>query len=284
MENMENHFAYTSAQFDIVTHVLTLGVGAQIAGLIYFVLTRKNSAPRYQLSSVLSAVVMVSAALILLNQQINWTSAFTWDGQMWQRSDSTFSNGYRYVNWSIDVPMLLTQLLIVLGITGAKFKRIWLGFTLGGLAMIYTGYVGQFYETTSIPNLLIWGGISSVFMVYICYLVGVTIFRTAHTLPGTTGSLMRSIFWLLIASWTLYPIAYLVPWFMPTEWGMVLRQTLYTVADITSKVIYGVMLSRVADERSAHEGYLPALESLGWDSESSEIQEQQARHPEVQKL
>ncbi|WP_177204538.1 bacteriorhodopsin [Hymenobacter arizonensis] len=281
---MENHFIYTSAQFDLITHVLTLGVGAQLGGLLYFLLTRKNSAPRYQLSSVLSIVVMISAALILLNQQINWTSSFKWDGNMWQRGDSTFSNGYRYVNWSIDVPVLLTQLLVVLGITGAKFKRIWLGFTLGGLAMIYTGYIGQYYETTSISKLLIWGGISSVFMVYICYLVGNTIFRSAHTLPGTTGSLMRKIFWLLIFSWTLYPIAYLVPWFMPTEWGMVLRQTLYTVADITSKVIYGIMLSRVADERSAHEGYLPALQSLGWDDESRQIQEKQAQHPEFQKI
>lgn len=281
---MENYFTYTSTQFDLITHLLTLGVGAQLAGLIYFVLTRNNSAPRYQLSSALSAVVMVSAALILLNQQINWTSAFTWDGKLWQRSDSTFSNGYRYINWSIDVPMLLTQLLVVLGITGRKFKKIWLGFTLGGLAMIYTGYVGQFYETTSIPRLLIWGGISSIFMVYICYLVGTTIFRAAHTLPGATGSLMRNIFWLLIFSWTLYPIAYLVPWFMPTEWGMVLRQGLYTVADITSKVIYGIMLSRVAEERSAHEGYQPALESLGWDAESQRILQEQERHPEFQKL
>jgi len=180
--------------------------------------------------------------------------------------------------------MLLTQLLVVLGITGKKFKKIWLGFTLGGLAMIYTGYIGQYYETTSIPWLLIWGAISSVFMVYICYLVGISIFRAAPTLPGATGGLMRNIFWLLIFSWALYPIAYLVPWFMPTEWGMVLRQVLYTVTDITSKVIYGVMLSQVAEQRSAHEGYQPALDSLGWDAESRQLQEQQALHPEFSKI
>lgn len=259
MENMENLFSYNSVQFDIVQHVLTLGVGAQLAGLVYFLTTAKESSPRYRLSSTLSAVVMVSAALILANQQLNWSQAFTWDGNRWNPSDSTFSNGYRYVNWSIDVPMLLTQLLVVLGISGRQFRRTFIGFVVGGLLMIYTGYVGQFYETTSITNMNIWGGISTVFMVYICYLVGTSIFTAARTMPGNTGNQARAIFWLLIGSWTLYPIAYLMPWLSPTPDGMVARQILYTVADITSKVIYGVMLSQLATKLSALEGHQPAI-------------------------
>ena len=263
MENMENLFSYTSAQFDIVSHILVLGVGAQIAGLVFFAMTFMNAAPQYRMSSALSAVVMVSAGLILLNQQLSWSNAFVWDGQMWNPSDSTFSNGYRYVNWSIDVPMLLTQLLIVLGITGARFNRIWAGFVIGGLAMIWTGYVGQFYETTDMGQLLLWGAISTVAMVYICYLVGVVCFKSAVDMPGKTGGMVRGVFWLLILSWTLYPIAYLVPWFMPSADGMVVRQVLYTVADISSKVIYGVLLGQIATIRSAYEGFKPAMESLG---------------------
>ncbi|RIV25551.1 rhodopsin [Fibrisoma montanum] len=259
MENMENLFSYTSVQFDVVRHILTLGVGAQVAGLVYFLTTANESSPRYRLSSTLSAVVMVSAALILLNQQINWSQAFTWDGERWNPSTTTFSNGYRYVNWSIDVPMLLTQLLVVLGITGRQFRRTFIGFVVAGLLMIYTGYVGQFYETTDIATMHIWGAVSTVFMIYICYLVGTSIFRAAQTMPGDTGSHARAIFWLLILSWTLYPIAYAMPWLSPTADGMVIRQICFTVADITSKVIYGVMLSQLATKLSAIEGYQPGL-------------------------
>lgn len=45
---------------------------------------------------------------------------------VWTRAgaEQTFSNGYRYINWSIDVPMLLTQFLIALGLTGAFFQRV----------------------------------------------------------------------------------------------------------------------------------------------------------------
>lgn len=259
MENMENLFSYNSVQFDIVSHILTLGVGAQVAGFVYFLSTAKETSPRYRLSSTLSAVVMVSAALILANQQFSWSQAFTWDGNRWNPSDSTFSNGYRYVNWSIDVPMLLTQLLVVLGISGKQFRRTFIGFVVGGLLMIYTGYVGQFYETTSLTTMNSWGAVSTVFMIYICYLVGMSIFKTAQNMPGDTGRQARAIFWLLILSWTLYPIAYLMPWLSPTPNGMVARQILYTVADISSKVIYGVMLSQLATKLSALEGYMPAV-------------------------
>ena len=36
------------------------------------------------------------------------------------------------MNWSIDVPVLLTQLLIVGGITGLAFQRRWAAFVVAG--------------------------------------------------------------------------------------------------------------------------------------------------------
>ena len=46
-----------------------------------------------------------------------------------------------------------------------------------------------------------------------------------------------------------------MPVFANSEGGVVARQITYTVADITSKIIYGVMLARVATLRSQEEGY-----------------------------
>ncbi len=262
MENMENLFSYSSVQHDIINHVLVLGVGAMMSGLAYFIMTMKDSSPRYRLTSVISSVVMVSAALILFNQQQSWQHAFAWDGNKWNPSATTFSNGFRYVNWSIDVPMLLTQLLIVLGVSGAAFRRRWVGLVVAGILMIYTGYVGQFYETTDITKLLIWGAVSTVFMIYICYIVGISIAETNVSMPPKAARLAKALFWLLVVAWTLYPIAYLIPWLSPTPNGMVARQILYTIADITSKVIYGVMLGQLATRLSAAEGYEPARESM----------------------
>ena len=43
---------------------------------------------------------------------------------------------------------------------------------------------------------------------------------------------------------------------------VVVRQLLFSIADISSKLIYGVILSRYVLRRSALEGYLPSAEAL----------------------
>jgi len=263
MLNMENLFAYTEVQYQLVYHILVLGVGTMLAGLVYFMVTSRFVAPKYRVSSFLSAVVMVSAALILYNQQMSWAESFAWDGKAHvPMLEENFSNGFRYANWSIDVPCLLIQLLIVLNITGAKFRSTFVGFVVAGLLMIWTGYVGQFYETSNITQLLIWGAISTVFYVYINYLIGMRIFKNLADMPKTARRVMKSVFWLLMISWVLYPLAYLAPWYAPSADGMVARQIMFTTADITSKVIYGVLLGYAAQVRSAAEGYEPAVKSL----------------------
>lgn len=105
---MENFLTYTPLQHDLISHLLTLGVGAMAVGFVYFVMTMGRSASQYRPSAVLSAVVMVSAFLILFRQLQGWEAAFAFDGNVFRLTDSTFSNGFRYLNWSIDVPCLLT--------------------------------------------------------------------------------------------------------------------------------------------------------------------------------
>jgi len=252
---MENYFSYSPVAHDIVSHVLTLGYAAMATGLVYFLATSQRSSPQYRLSSVLSAVVMASAFFELYQQYGVWNSAFVFNGEVWERGDTAFSNGYRYMNWSIDVPVLLTQLLIVLGYTGAAFRRLWVQFVVAGLLMVYTGYVGQFREVTDPTWLYLWGTISTVFFLWILVIVRRTIFNPPEALPQKAAGLMRGVWWLLLVSWLLYPGAYLMPVFAFSEGGVVARQITFTVADIASKVIYGVMLARVATLRSQEEGH-----------------------------
>lgn len=258
----ENTLTYTPLQHDIISHVLTLGYAAQAAGFAYFVLSSSNIAQRYRLSSTLSAVVMVSAFLELFQLYQSWNNAFTYIDGLWQPTTNAFSNGFRYVNWSIDVPILLLQLTIVLGLTRRRTIAYGTQFIIGGLLMIYTGYIGQFYEITNIPLLFLWGAISSVFYIYVVYIVGRMINRSADQLPTQPDNLpkaMRGVFWYILITWTIYPIAYLIPVIAPTAWGAVTRQILYTVADITSKVIYGAILSYIARKRSEALEYEPAI-------------------------
>ena len=265
--NMENFLTYTPLQHDLISHLLTLGVGAMAVGFVYFVMTIGRSASQYRPSSVLSAVVMVSAFLILFRQLQSWEAAFAFDGEVFRLTDSTFSNGFRYLNWSIDVPCLLTQMLFIVSVSPARFVKTRRRFIIAGLLMIYTGYIGQYFQMTNLPWYLFWGFVSTIFFVYILYLVGTLIASSRNRMPAPASKTMLTIWWVLLISWTLYPLAYLAPLGLQLfpEWGAwaaVTRQFLYTMADIFSKVVYGVLLTSVAQLLSAEAGFKPALDTL----------------------
>lgn len=220
------------------------------------------------MSAVLSVVVMVSAFLLLYAQANNWTSSFTFDAEQGRyflgSGTDLFNNGYRYLNWLIDVPMLLFQILFVVTLTKSKFSRIRNQFWFSGAAMIITGYIGQFYEVTDVMSFALWGALSTLFFFYILYLMRKVINEGKEGLPIKAKRVLSSIWILFLVSWFLYPGAYLMPHLLGVEGGLfneagvVGRQITYTVADICSKVIYGVLLTQVAMILSKDQGHVEA--------------------------
>lgn len=257
---------FTEMAYQMSAHVLTLGYAIMLAGLLYFVLTMKTVAPKYRISSVLSVVVMVSAFLLLLVQQQNWTGAMVYDTETARyvlgSSTDLFNNGYRYLNWLIDVPMLLFQILFVVTLTKSDFSKIRNGFWFSGTAMILTGYVGQFYEVTNPTLFFIWGFISTIFFVHILILMKRVISEGQEGAPPKAKGYLGTIWKLFLFSWMLYPGAYLMPYLfgglepaIGSEMAVVARHITYTVADVSSKVIYGILLTLTAQEMSKAEGY-----------------------------
>jgi len=256
---------FSEMSYQIVSHVLTLGYAVMLAALFYFVLTIRSVAPKYRISSILSVVVMVSAFLLLYAQANNWTSSFVFDierGKYYLGSGADlFNNGYRYLNWLIDVPMLLFQILFVVSLTRSSFSSIRNQFWFSGAGMIITGYIGQFYEVTNFVTFAVWGAISTVFFIHILYLMKKVINEGKEGIPAKAQQTLNTIWVIFLISWMLYPGAYLMPHLLGIEGGffnesgVVARQITYTTADIFSKVIYGVLLGKVAEILSKNEGY-----------------------------
>jgi bacteriorhodopsin len=254
--------------YEIVNHILTLGYAAMAAALLFFVLTKKNALPKYRMSSVISVVVMVSAFLLLYVQRVSWSEAFTYTGAgytMLEGSDR-FTNGYRYLNWLIDVPMLLIQILFVAEIVGSDRVRYMTRFTISGVAMILLGYVGQFYEpgraNENIMAWSVWGLLSTAFFIHVLILIRRVIEHGTAHMEGTPKKVFAAILPLFYISWWLYPIAYAAPALMNAgfsyELTVVSQQVIYTIADISSKVIYGIMLTVVATKLSEQQGFKEA--------------------------
>jgi hypothetical protein len=247
-------------EFELVSHILSLGYAVMAAGLLYFMLTIRQNLQKYRMSNILSVVVSISALLLLFFQQQSWVASYeaitNAQGLVVEyKSIGTFSNGFRYLNWMIDVPNLLTQILFVAAISGKAFRKYWRDFTLYGMLMIVTGYIGQFYEPgrpvgSDVLLWLVWGAISTVFYVFILITMIKVIDQGAENMKGSS---MVGLFkfikpWFLI-TWTIYPVAYLMPALLGggiDSLVVVSQQILYTIADVTSKIVYGIMLNTVS--------------------------------------
>jgi bacteriorhodopsin len=261
--NLENMLTYSPIQWQIVAHILVLGFAAQAAGLVYFLTTLRDLAPRYRIASVLGSIVMVSAFLLLLAQSLSWQNTFVLQNDTFVRGEGLFSNGFRYLNWLIDVPLLLLQLVVVLGLAAAAARRLGVLFVGSGVAMIVLGYIGQFYEVSNLTALWIWGAVSTVFYIVLLYLTWTEIGKALPRMPESAAATMKAIRWIFVVFWTFYPIAYILPAIQATAGSVVARQLLFTVADIVAKVIYGVMITKVAIDLSKAEGYAPAPSEAG---------------------
>jgi hypothetical protein len=254
-------------EFELVSHILTLGYAVMAAGLLYFVLTIRQNHPKFRMSNILSVVVSISALLLLFAQQQAWVDAYQLNEANEYVSNGTFSNGFRYLNWLIDVPNLLTQILFVALISGKAFRKYWRDFTLYGMLMIVTGYIGQFYEPgrlvgSDLTAWLVWGGISTIFYVLILITMVRVIDQGAKNIKSSS---MVGLFkfikpWFFI-TWTIYPVAYLMPALFGGDidsFVVVSQQVLYTIADVTSKVVYGIMLNTVSTFLSTEAKFVEA--------------------------
>lgn len=274
MPTIENFVEYAVWQYDLIRHAFAFSVAIFLAGLVYFGMSAYQTAPAYRLSAIISAVVMVSASLELGQLWMLWNSSFAFNPatETFQVVDGErFSNGYRYMNWIIDVPMLMTQLVVVCGVAGAALLKKWALLTFLGIGMILTGYVGQYFEPAAAGiegydhsfQFWFWGAISTVFFVALLLVLAQTVRFPVGPASARVRRGLIFCFWFLLATWTIYPFAYLWPAFDDSATGVVIRQSLYTIADVTSKLVFGFILSQVALRRSAELGFGPAIEQLG---------------------
>jgi len=259
MINYENFFIYEYWQYETIRHMFGFTAAVFAASLFYFAMTVGQATAKYRATFVISGVVMVSATLELFLLWMLWNQAFAFNAETmtFSRIDGeVFSNGYRYANWLIDVPMLLTQLLIVLQFTGKEFTSRWAKLTIAGASMIILGYIGQYYEPQAAglvdgnaAPFWIWGGLSWLVFFYLLFVVNEAVKTGKQALEPRAASLMVTAWRLLVLTWFIYGLAYLIPGIPGiNESGtwVVVRQFIYTFADVTSKVIFGLLLAQVA--------------------------------------
>jgi len=251
----------TIGQYSLVYNMLSFAIASMIFSGVFFVLARDRVAPKYRISLVVSTLVVGIAAYHYLRIFGSWEAAYVLEGGNYVASGKPFNDAYRYVDWLLTVPLLVVELLLVMGLTGAKKEGMLTNMVIAAFLMIALGYPGELItDETSVMGMRgLWGFLSTIPFVYIVYTLWNELGVAAAEKEGKTAVLYRNIRLLLLATWGFYPIVYMAPFF---GWEgastQVAIQVGYSVADVLAKAGYGVMIYAIAKSKSEDEGYAMA--------------------------
>jgi bacteriorhodopsin len=254
----------TKGQFDTVYNALSLAIAALLFTGIYMLAAQPRVLPRYRHAVVIGAIVCGIATFFYFQVLDSFRVAFVRNGQgiYTQAPGVSFNEAHRYVDWLLTVPLLLVELVIVLAFAKELQASLLRRLIPASLLMIAVGYLGEISGTNVQRNIL--GLAATIPFAYIVYVLFIELTRSLELQPPTVRQTVRRMRLLLFASWGFYPIAYLLPLLDirgADAWAG--KQVGYTVADIASKAVYGLLIFKVARLKSfADDPVFAGVESI----------------------
>ena len=125
-------------------------------------------------------------------------------------------------------------------------------------AMIILGYPGE--TSSSNGTKMTFFVLSMIPFVYILYVLFVELTKSLDRQPAGVAESVKSLRLLLMVTWLVYPISYLIPVFVTNPSAsqaaslFTYRQVGYTIADVLAKCVFGLMVFHIARLKSAAEG------------------------------
>ena len=263
----------SKAQFDTVYNFLSLAIAAQLFTTIFLLASQRRVLPRYRQALVISATVTGIAAYHYFRIFNSFNEAFTTDavggrGMYTQAVGHSFNEGYRYVDWLLTVPLLLTELVVVLALAKKLQASLLWRLIPASALMIALGYPGEISGDNTTRN--VWGLLSTIPFLYILYVLFVELTRSLDRQPEAVKSTVSNLRILLFATWGVYPIAYLLPiYFGGGADTWVGKQIGYSLADILAKCLYGLLIYKIARLKSYADD--PEFEAVEGHVEHSRI-------------
>ncbi|MDA2945566.1 MAG: bacteriorhodopsin [Actinomycetota bacterium] len=234
-----NDVMLTGDNYTLVYNALSFGTAVMLGAFVYF-LTQINSVAKAYRSGVAVSAVVVGIA--------GYHYYRIWSGF----AEGEMNEGYRYADWLITVPLLVIELLIVLGVAAEVRRGLMRKLVPATVLMIALGYPGEISSDNGTKWL--WWVLAMIPFAYILWVLYGQLQEASKRESGAVAAAIKSATVVLLVTWCVYPIAYLFPVFDASSEGLeVLRQVGYTIADITAKALYGLMILGIAKARSASE-------------------------------
>ena len=250
----------TYGQYSTVYNSISFALASMLATFVFLLVVMPRVLPRYRQALAVSAIVCLIAAYHYWRIFNSFTEAYVAVGDGTPAMEGVeqtyvlvngegFNEGYRYIDWLLTVPLLLFEAIAVLALARMVRRNLMMKLIPAAFLMIALGYPGEIATDNMTRG--IWGALSSIPFAYILYVLWVELGKSMVTQPEQVRKDLNGLRLLLLATWGVYPIAYLLPQLgIDGADSFVGRQIGYSIADVLAKCLFGLLIYKIAREKS----------------------------------
>jgi bacteriorhodopsin len=244
------------AQFQLVYNVLSFALASMMATTLFLWMRVPSIVPRYRTALIISGMVTFIAAYHYMRIFNSWVEAYTYatdkvctdaNGCVTQDPRLTgipFNDAYRYMDWLLTVPLLLTEIVLVMKLPEATASNKCMTLGVSAALMIMLGYPGELIVEGNLTTRWHYWAAAIVPFCYIVFELLVGLASATNMEPNdNVKALIRRSQWVTVVSWLTYPVVYVFPMMGLTGSSTVVAiQCGYCASDIISKCGVGLII------------------------------------------
>jgi bacteriorhodopsin len=240
-----------------VYNALSFGIAGMGSCMIFVWLQIPNVAKKYRTALIITGLVVAIATYHYVRIFNSWVAAFdvtnggsaTADYTV-KLSGSPFNDAYRYVDWLLTVPLLLIELILVMGLPADQTAD--LGWKLGvsSAIMVALGYPGEIQDDPA--GRWNWWKMAMVPFCYVVFSLVIGLKEATAQQPESAQGLVVKARYLTVVSWLTYPGVYIIKMQgISGATATCAEQIGYSVADVVAKAVFGCLIWAIAAAKSA---------------------------------
>merc|ERR1719258_515084 len=222
----------TATQYDLVYNLTSQGMASMGASTAFFFLRLESFHERYKAALCFTGLVTFIAFYHYMRIFNSFEAAYTpcmknnETGEVnynicnpeefgYSKTGHAFNDAYRYVDWLLTVPLLLIEIVLVMGLDEDEtFNRCCtLGISSG--LMIAFGYPGE--TSGDVGKRWVFWCISMTPFCYIVYTLFIGLAEAQANQAENVRAQVKWACWATVFSWCTYPIVYTFPMFAGTS-------------------------------------------------------------------
>jgi bacteriorhodopsin len=244
----------TFGQFSLVYNSLSFVIAAMGAATVYLFLSRSQVSNSYKSAVTVSGLVTLIALYHYVRIFNSWEGAYTVMNGVVTATGRPFNDAYRYVDWLLTVPLLVTELILVMRLSGNEGPKKATKLAFLAVAMVLLGYPGEVSDVASTRWL--WWCLSMIPFLIIQFELFVGLAGSINAQPESVRGLVSSARYITVVTWLFYPIVFILPMIGLTgASAKVGVQVGYSIADVLAKAAFGIFIYTIAKRKSDQEAH-----------------------------